>query len=134
MKAIYIADDGTQFDNQDDCEFYETMTECSATCPIMSDGITTFTFKDICGESAITAFDHINFLVFRDANEYRALWKVNDDYLGYTLPDFFPDRVNYPIRFYYDKERNYGEWVNLDEELDYLQTMKKNFDKIEKGA
>ena len=70
MKAIYIADDGTQFDNQDDCEFYETMTECSATCPVMSDGVTTFTFKDICGESAMTTLIFLFFAMLMNTAHF----------------------------------------------------------------
>ncbi|MBQ9213446.1 MAG: hypothetical protein IJ150_05860 [Bacteroidales bacterium] len=137
MRAIYIADDGTEFNDRDECEFYENMQQYNDNCPIMSNGEQIFTFKDICGSDAsdaIASFDDVDFIVFRNAEEYRAMCFMNDEYLGYTVPDFCPDRVNYPIRFYWDKERKYGAWVNLDEELDYLQSKKEYLDKIEKGA
>lgn len=129
MIVKYFANDGTEFESEDDCELYE-QTIAHHAMPLMWNGNEIpMTLDDFIKD--YDSIGDVAFVLFHNKEEYEnfCYWS---DYFGYEAPDFYGERADYPKRFYYDdRDADSGYWCDLDEEIRHLQDIQKFF---EKGA
>lgn len=127
MTVKYFADDGTEFESEEDCQLYETHRE-HAKMPLMwtEDETPVELNKMLKGNASI---GDVTFVMFRDFTEYDnyCFWS---DYYGYDTPDFYGEGAQYPKRFYYDNYDGYnGDWRDLDAEIKRLYEIRTLFEK-----
>ena len=127
MIIKYFADDGTEFESEEDCQLYETHQK-HAKMPLMWNG----NEKPMTLDDFIKEYESIGdvaFVLFRNKEEYEnfCYWS---DYFGYEAPNFYAERADYPKQFYYDDYDGFnGDWRDLDEEIKRLSDIKKLFEK-----
>ena len=108
-RTVYIADDGEEFETEEECAAHE---RCMAGLP----GILGFNDKAVYQDSEKNdvdqAFNNSEYLFIIDENEADETFEFIGDYYGYTVPTVFS--TGDILRYDYDKD----EWVNVVD--DYL--------------
>jgi hypothetical protein len=129
MIVKYFADDGTEFESEEDCQFYENRLGHSK-IPLMFDARE----NPITPEAIINGTEslaYVAYLLFRSLEEYEN-FRFWSDYYGYEAPEFGGEYAIYPKRFFWNDPSGYdGEWCDLDAEIKRLEEIKEFF---EKGA
>lgn len=108
-RTVYIADDGEEFETEEECTAHE---RCMADLP----GILGFNdkaaYQDPEKNDVDQAFNNSEYLFIIDENEADETFEFIGDYYGYTVPTVFS--TGDILRYDYDKD----EWVNAVD--DYL--------------
>ncbi len=105
MKIIYVADDGTQFDNEHECENYEFQKNINASS-LIALGLDKKIIK--LNETNIEDCYYVKISTEKDLKIFNEL----NNYAGVCLVDSVGE-------FYYDF--NSDTWENLNEEIEYLE-------------
>lgn len=114
MEIIYRADDGAIFDNEDDCEHYETG----------------FLFKDIKNSGEYHMFDadgddciDVESCYYLKVDTERALKYIKwlSDSVGVSVPENFSVGATYYYEDYFE------EWHSVDAEMEKLKNIKELF-------
>lgn len=113
MKIVYIADDGTRFDYEDECELYELKQK-------LTDAIVDSLFFDENGKHMLTEDwladpESCDYMVVADNDEAEHIYKYLREVIGLCHP--WEDwRVDKPTagRYYYS--HNDDRWHNFDQE------------------
>ena len=132
MEVIYRAFDGKCFEDEDECRTHELLTEFSSKPSAVfatKDG-KLFTLKDILEEQY--AIEDVIYLYCANYEAYKNTAEVFDDF-GSTFPEW-GNRVPYEVSrcWVWDETVSYGSWVDLEEKLFHLDTMKKIYEKLSK--
>lgn len=123
MKYIYIADDGTQFNNYDECEEYEQLApyqgKLDTTAFWNSNGL------QMSANEFLHDPDECFYMEVCDDNEGRVIDDFLQNYVKTDVP-WNVDATTYVGRYYYSV-KDYA-WHSLDEELGALRTIMEVFE------
>lgn len=135
MKEItyYIADDGTQFTDEDECLFYEAKTELNnlwANCKVRSIHMWNEDFKPIYIERCESlddmrdVFENIHYVIGTDLKALQIIfYDLGYEYFGYLI--WPSDGMKAGVRYYYDVEDctfknfdyQYGDIIRFSEDF-----------------
>ena len=125
MKVVYFADDGTRFEDEDECELYELKQKLTA-------AITESLFFNEDGEYMtieewLTDPECCDYMAVTDDDEAELIYKYLRETVGLCHP-WESGRVNKPTagRYYYSHKDDC--WHNFDEEHDELLRIMKIFE------
>lgn len=117
MKAIYRADDGTEFEEEEECRDYERQQELMAhpfkSHIYITDG-TEISLKDIDRN-----INDIYYLDIISVEDWKVFYELMYDNYGCTIP-------HGPGKWYYDRTRD--EWCNFAALEHKYQNIKKIFE------
>lgn len=129
MIIKYFADDGAEFETEEDCQLYENTLKHSK-MPLMFD----IRENPIAPESIINGMvspAYVAYVLFRSLEEYES-FRFWSDYFGYEAPELDEEDAVYPKKFFWNDPHGYdGEWCDVDEEIKRLEEIKEF---LEKGA
>lgn len=110
IKNIYIADDGEEFENEEDCIAYEEQMKSI-------DGVElfTYTFENCTGQGGAEAFDHAIYIYIRDPDRAEKYFTYVQNQTGYEMPtNYVPgDCLRY--------DENSDAWINMRDEIQEKQ-------------
>ncbi len=116
MKVVYFSDDGTRFENEDECELYELKQKLTGSLFFDENG------DHMTTEEWLTDTEYCDYMVVADNDEAELIYKYLRE-VGLCYPDDW--RMNKPTagRYYYS--RNDERWLNFDaEHSELLRIMK----------
>ena len=110
IKNIYIADDGEEFEDEEECLAYEEQMKSI-------DGVElfTYTFENCTGQGGIEAFEHASYMFIRDPDRAEKYFEYVQREGGYDTPGYFVPRDC----LQYD-ERS-GSWIDMRDEIQKMQ-------------
>ncbi|GEM_PF-6215867 len=110
IKNIYIADDGEEFENEDDCLWYEEQLKAI-------DGVDLFTYTfEKCNDlGGCDAYEHATYMFIRDPDKAEKYFQYILEQYGYDSPkDLKPGDC-------FRLDAHTEEWVNMRDEIQELQ-------------
>ena len=116
MKVVYFADDGTRFEDEDECELYELKQKLTAAITeslfFNGDG------KRMTTEQWLTDPECCDYMAIANNKEAELIYKYLRETIGLCYPENW--RVDKPTsgRYYYNY--NDEQWHNLDVEYGEL--------------
>lgn len=121
----YIANDGTEFDNEDDCRYYE-VTENMKTIK----GVKFFfeNGKEITDYSSLEdLLDSSYFIKITDENDFDKFEEIiSDEFGGDYWADGWSSLRGETGLFYYDEDSI--RWMSWDEQYDKLREIRRKMD------
>ena len=109
IKNIYIADDGEEFENEEDCLEYEEQLRCI-------DGVDMFTYTfEKCNQGGIEAFEHATYMFICDPDKAEKYFGYVQYAGGYDTPTGFVsgDCLRY--------DETTDSWINMRDEIKKMQ-------------
>ena len=130
MTELYKADDGTIFEDEDDCIAYERACEMKDTNIYFAtaDG-EQITIEEIATQSV--SVEDIYYIKCTTYEDYEKMCDLFDE-LGYMYPRDWGDRNTSDARcWYWDENVGYGDWVNLRTRIiNELEKLKSILEKV----
>ena len=102
MKAIYIAEDGTKFDNEDDCHSYELDKKMR---PVIGKNVKGYSMNGIeipIGDDYADWYDECDYIVI-----YKDLTDEEKEFLRYEWGIYIPE-----LRGLYRFDKEEGDWIS----------------------
>ena len=114
LEITYIADDGTEFDTEEECRAYENeFNDLLASVEFFDENfILIRKVEDV--ESDVT------FMYIRDAKKAKKLFPRLCDYISFESPDYVAYETGDTLWF-----NDVGCWVNVDAEIKRLNTIRR---------
>lgn len=109
IKNIYIADDGEEFETEEECLEYEEQLRCI-------DGVDMFTYTfEKCNQGGLEAFEHATYMFISDPDRAEKYFEYVQREGGYDTPGYFipGDCLRYDERS--------DSWINMRDEIQELQ-------------
>ena len=121
QKTIYVAFDGKEFDDEDDCREYELNTKLKD----VGDDLLLYdkNGKKIEKIDNQLLAESIDYIVIKSEKAYE-YFVEQMDYFGLNYPDFYDSPI---CSYYYDYDEN--EWINIE---DRVQCLQLEIDKLSK--
>ena len=121
QKTIYVAFDGKEFDDEDDCREYELNTKLKD----VGDDLLLYdkNGKKIEKIDNQLLAESIDYIVIKSEKAYE-YFVEQIDYFGLNYPDFYDSPI---CSYYYDYDEN--EWINIE---DRVQCLQLEIDKLSK--
>ena len=120
-KTVYIAFDGKEFDDEDDCREYELNTKLKD----IGDDLLLYdkNGKKIEKIDNQLLAESIDYIVVKSEKAYE-YFVEQMDYFGLNYPDFYDSPI---CSYYYDYDEN--EWISIE---DRVQCLQLEIDKLSK--
>ncbi|MBQ0087977.1 MAG: hypothetical protein KBT27_01420 [Prevotellaceae bacterium] len=118
MRCFYEADDGTVFDDYDECEEYEKRLKIDN---LKTDGLKMWDERGFLTDE----FEKCFYLVANTEQAVEYMREIARDYGCETPEDSCCEEVVFGHLYCYDNDR--WEWHDIDVELEELQKMKEKF-------
>lgn len=121
----YIALDGTEFSNEQDCIKYEFDIMLGFNSVIMYDadtGIQTIEEGESFTEFVKRAFGSAGFIYIIDPKEAKPFLEWIEDYYGYETSGLTPKNANPNTAYYYNEYRE--KWQSFESYFDYGEVLK----------
>lgn len=131
MEILYKADDGTIFEEEEDCLAYERTCDMKDADIYFANSVG----EQITVEEIITQTVHIGDVAFIKCATYEDYEKMCNlfDEFGTTCPEDWGDKNTADTRcWYWDSGETYysGFWVNLRTRINELERLKNIFEKV----
>lgn len=110
IKNIYIADDGEEFEDEEECLAYEEQMKSI-------DGVElfTYTFENCTGQGGWNAYEHATYMFIRDPDKAKKYFQYILEQCGYDSPtDCRPGDC-------FRLDERTGDWINMRDEIQELQ-------------
>lgn len=132
MTELYRADDGTIFEDEEDCLIYERTCELKDANIYFANSVG----EQITVEEIITqtiSIEDIAFIKCATYEDYEKMCNLFDEF-GVVCPEDWDDKNTRDAQCWYwaDGETYYdsGEWVNLRARINELERLKSIFEKV----
>jgi len=129
MDYLYRANDGTIFEEEEDCLAYERMAETKGANIYFADA----EGEQITLEEIITqmvSVDDIAFIKCGTYEDYEKLCSLFDEF-GVQCPEDWDNKNTVDAQcWYWDESTGYGEWSNLRKHLAELERLKTIYENV----
>lgn len=123
-ETIYIADDGTEFWDEDECQEYEEKQMYEMVCDTLK--FYDISQKLITDASLSEALRNSYYIKVLDENAWETLERITCN-TGYSSP--IHNEIREMGTWYYDENyKTYGKWFHLETEIKKLNKMVEGFE------
>lgn len=129
MTQIYRANDGTIFENEDDCFVYEQMSELKdANIYFANSSGEQITVEEIITQAVST--ENITFIKCATYDDYEKMCNLFDEFC-IVCPEDWDDGNTVDSRcWYWEEDKTCGSWMNLRTRIKELYKEKSLYEKV----